>query len=310
VAIDFAHAASNLAFEHSVLANLQTSLGERDIDVCTGTHAASPAPIASIRVSQTSSTTVSIAVEVDAEKALRRVVRDVNLSRVPEDGRALAIAVATDELVWATWAELALEPQKHQRLHPQTPAPAALVTTAPTPPPQPQRNSATLRVAGMFEHYTGGASWWGGDVALGLRLRRFLFQPEAALVAGVRRGLPESATHGSVTSQALILGLDVRASLLREGALDFGMSLTERTGFVRFIGTPHAGAQATSIQGVTIDLGLRADLRVSLGNTAFLSLAAGAATSLRSLEALDETTVVTGVSGYSGLGSLELGFRL
>ena len=63
---------------------------------------------ATVRVASSDQTSVAVSVEVRDAVTEKRVSRDVDLTRVPADGRAFAIALAVDELVWASWAEIAL----------------------------------------------------------------------------------------------------------------------------------------------------------------------------------------------------------
>jgi len=48
-------------------------------------------------------------IEVRDEVTGKRLDRDVDLARIPADGRAAAVAIEADELLRASWAELALD---------------------------------------------------------------------------------------------------------------------------------------------------------------------------------------------------------
>ncbi|MDB4985515.1 MAG: hypothetical protein JWN04_693 [Myxococcaceae bacterium] len=49
-----------------------------------------------------------VVIELDDRVTHKRVARDLSLAGIPENGRALAIAIAIDELLRASWAELQL----------------------------------------------------------------------------------------------------------------------------------------------------------------------------------------------------------
>ncbi len=87
-----------------VRTDLATELAHRGIDVC-APDATTREPAALATLSSTDSTVV---VELNDRLTHKRVGRDLTLSRLPANGRALAIAIAIDELLRASWAELTL----------------------------------------------------------------------------------------------------------------------------------------------------------------------------------------------------------
>jgi hypothetical protein len=92
--------------------DLAAELGPRGYGVCTN-RAAEGELAAEIWLSMAEPTLVSI--QIDDLVTGKRVWRDVPLTRIPAGGKALAIAIAADELLRASWAELDL-PRRDQRV--------------------------------------------------------------------------------------------------------------------------------------------------------------------------------------------------
>jgi hypothetical protein len=87
-----------------VRTDLATELAHRGIDVC-APEVSSREPAAIAKLTSIDST---VTIELDDRVTHKRVGRDLPLARVPPNGRALAIAIAIDELLRASWAELSL----------------------------------------------------------------------------------------------------------------------------------------------------------------------------------------------------------
>jgi hypothetical protein len=87
-----------------VRTDLAAELAHRGIDVCApGATARDPAALAKLTAND-----ATVIIELDDRVTHKRVGRDLPLARVPPNGRALAIAIAIDELLRASWAELTL----------------------------------------------------------------------------------------------------------------------------------------------------------------------------------------------------------
>ncbi|HEY6878377.1 MAG TPA: hypothetical protein VI299_10190, partial [Polyangiales bacterium] len=87
-----------------VRTDLAAELAHRGIEVCDAS-ATDREPAAVITLTHTDSTVV---IELDDHVTHKRVGRDLEIARLPANGRALAIAIAIDELLRASWAELSL----------------------------------------------------------------------------------------------------------------------------------------------------------------------------------------------------------
>src|SRR5690349_17926482 len=92
-----------------VAAQLRASLESRKIGVCDPSSTTSTEPIAKVVLEPQAEARVVISVEVSDAITNKRVSRDVDLSAVPRDAWPLTLALATDEVLRASWAELALK---------------------------------------------------------------------------------------------------------------------------------------------------------------------------------------------------------
>lgn len=116
------------ALAAEVRKDLAAELGPRGYGVCTG-RVVEGELAAEIWLSMAEPALVSI--QIDDLVTGKRVWRDVPLTRIPPGGRALAIAIAADELLRASWAELDL-PRRDQRSE-GTPLPSGTPAAAVQP---------------------------------------------------------------------------------------------------------------------------------------------------------------------------------
>lgn len=88
-----------------VRTDLASELKRRHLAVCVpGSTARLPAVIVDVRTLDE-----SVVIELDDHVTAKRVARDLSLTAIPANGRALAVAIAIDELLRASWAELTLQ---------------------------------------------------------------------------------------------------------------------------------------------------------------------------------------------------------
>jgi len=291
VSVVFESANFSRAFAERVLGDLRAGLANRGIDACASGEGPKTAPLASVRISETSGPSVAVALEIRDAVTEKRVMRDVDLSRVPADGRAFAVAIAVDELVWASWAEIALA--KRSKTKPKPPPPEVVKGVERV---LPEREEPALRLGARaaFEHHGGGQTLLGADVAasfpLGTRLG-------LGFAVGLRQGRPVEAEHGRVLSSAAGFEAMLSVNLLRALPFELGLFAGPRAALVRFTGDPSAASRGGETSGLVLHAraGVEAGLRV-LGPL-WLDLAGGAGAPLRALEATDAGRVVTGVSG-------------
>lgn len=231
----------------------------------------------------------------------KRVARDLTLDKLPLDGRALALAVAAEELLRASWAELALS---------DAPAPSR------PPPPEVKetvrRSIARARFAiardhafgarGAFEHHGAGHAQLGGEAYLGVWFEeRWGFE----LGAGLREGLRRDADHGSVQSRALTSAADVTFALLpRAGGLELAAKLGVSLASVRMRGEAEPGAVAA--EGAGVDVHARGGFALAYAIWPALALRADLAAGLplRSIEAQDDDRLAASTGGLQLLLAL------
>ncbi len=180
---------------------LGAELASRGLELCTARSETAPPPLATVRVSSRQDA-VALTVEVHDSVTAKQVSRDVALSGVPGDSQPLTVALAADELLRASWAELEL----HTAPPPAVPVPVEVTQTvhealvAP-PPPAPR---VQLGVGFVWEQYAQGVTLYGADARLGAWLTRRL---EIALQFGLRTGPSAAATDGTVQPSAWSLGV-------------------------------------------------------------------------------------------------------
>jgi hypothetical protein len=102
IALESTNLAPALAAE--VRTDFATELRHRGLDVC-DPAVAERDPAALVRVEGRDDVAI---IELDDRVTHKRVGRDLSLRGIPANGRALAIAIAIDELLRASWAELTL----------------------------------------------------------------------------------------------------------------------------------------------------------------------------------------------------------
>lgn len=134
------------AFAAEVRTDLAAEFSQRDVRLCSA-DATPREPAATILV-RMEDTTVLIA--LDDRLTRKRVARDLSLASLPENGRALAAAIAIDELLRASWAELTLRKERPPvaaspppEQPPRAPPPIAVSSGRPPfPPPTKTRRFA------------------------------------------------------------------------------------------------------------------------------------------------------------------------
>jgi hypothetical protein len=200
------------------LVQLRTALRVRGIDVCTAPHDAVAEAIAAIEITNVPDASFVIVVK-DALFA-KRVERTVDLGSLPADGRPLALALATDELLRASWAELVLADARLDK-----PAPPEVRKAISLEPADRRAPRFELGAGASGEIYTSGPDHLGGDL-----FATFWAAPPLGVEArvGGRAVAVATAPHGEVKSSAVVsaLGPVVRLTPIHERlGLDIGGQL-------------------------------------------------------------------------------------
>ena len=286
------HASDQLARElESFVDLLRAELASRSIDLCAPGDEGRQPPLATIEVSS-GPDAVTLGVEVRDAVTAKHVSRDVALGGVPADSRPLMIAVAADELLRASWAELALR---------TAPPPARVVPVEVTrsvsdsvAPPAASSPRILLGVDGALERFGSGTTLYGADA----RLAAWVMPRVAAgLRLGLRSGAAVSAVDGAVQPSAWLAGATVVVTITppewRWGLDALGRLDVEH---VSFIPTPRSTAtgSAGSDYALLAGLGPQAWLRVA--STLRVGAEVIALVPLRPVEATDAHVTVAGVS--------------
>ncbi len=284
------------AFAARVAADLRAGLAATRIDTCERAQIERPRPLATVLVSASTAALSTFSVDVTDSVTQKRLVRDVDLRDVPEDGRAFALAVAAEELLRASWAELSVRRSTQSQVEP-VPAPApppSLPPPEPAPEPPPPDNHSALGLRFAVEHYTEGYTELGPDMVWGQAVLPWL---DLGVAVGARRGLAVDAPHGSISALAMSGELFGEFRLLEAQYLRLDASTGLRGARVWFSATADSDAEATDSAGNA--LYATAGLVLSLGPPGFLRSRShlGVGAPLKSFAVSDAGRVVAGMSG-------------
>jgi hypothetical protein len=283
------------AFARRLLGDLRAGLAGAKIDACEPSDQGRPEPRARLRITSTDPSSTLVHVGVEDPVTSKRVERDTELSGVPADGRAFAVALAADELFRASSLEIALfgEPTKPEP-KPEPPAREAAPRRTILPEKRAQHRMA-VGIELASEWYRAGQAQLGADVTwFGALSAPLGFM----MAAGVRKGLAKSARDGEITSSAVAGRLGAFARLVELRLLRLDALFVFEPKWVRYDVQPRAGAIGEKASGFSL-YGL-AGLSVLLGDVrAFssrTSFAVGAP--LRAFSASDAGNIETGVAGF------------
>lgn len=292
-------------FARSVRSELRAGLAPGDIEVCQAGPAGAPEPLARVVIAQVEPSGARYSVDVIDSVTQKRLGRDLELDRLPADGRALALAVAAEELLRASWAELALRGVHSAQTAPP-PAVRAVVEKSTPPPAAPKRFTA-LGARLAFEHFLGGQTHYGADLFGAVPLGRIA---GGSFAVGARRALSEQAPHGSIGATALSLEAGVSLHVFRQGGLDLGAFVSGRVLRVSFEPEAAAGAQAEPQSGLAVTS--RVGLGLAFGSPGLLRSYStlGAGLPLKSYSVSDTGGIVTGVSKLELFASTGLALEL
>jgi hypothetical protein len=286
-----------------VLAQIRAELSTRGIDACLAPSSARPPETATLVIVAARDGTSRYTLEVGDSLTGKRVGREVDLSRTPPDGRALALAVSADELLRATWAELAVQ---------DAPPPRAVVPTAVRAvvdsairdrlgPP-----ALRFGVGGAVEHFAGGMTLLGGDVRgetwFGSRVAAFLS-------AGLRASPEVDSTLGQVRTTAIHAGVGGRFAVTPDGAhagVDASVALDVFG--VRFDPDARSGATATPATDWALAASGSVGAWAALTQWARVRLSPGVAWPIRAVAAAAETDRVIASTGAGFVGAVDLVF--
>jgi hypothetical protein len=277
------------AFAAAVRSELRAGLAPSNIEVCERALSSAAEPLASVLVVQAEGARFSLDVTDSVTK--KRVGRDLSLEKLPADGRALALAVAAEELLRASWAELAMRGVHSAQT--ATPPEVRAVVEEEAPAPAASRRFTALGARLGFEHFFGGQTHYGADLFAVMPLRDVA---GVFLAFGARRALSEQAPHGSIGATAFSAELGAQLSFLERRGLDLGAFVSARLLRLSFEPEAAAGVAASKRSGLAMTS--RVGLGFAFGRAgvvrSYSSLGAGLP--LKAFSASDSGGTVTGVS--------------
>jgi hypothetical protein len=292
------------AFAAAVRSDLRAGLLPSSIEVCL-VGPAMPRPLARVLVAEVEPARARYSVDVTDSVTQKRVGRDLVLGKLPADGRPLAVAVAAEELLRASWAELALR-GVHSA---QTAAPpevrAVVEKSTPAPPPPPRHTALGARLA--FERFLGGQTHYGADLFGAVPVGRIA---GGLFAVGARRALSEQAPQGSLGATALCVEAGVSLAFYRQRGLEWQAFVSGRLLRVSFEPEAADGAVARAQSGLAVTS--RVGFSFAFGRPGLLRSYSmlGAGIPLKSFSASDTGGVVTGVSKLELFGSTGLALEL
>jgi hypothetical protein len=301
--------------KREILSDLSAALSPQNIGACLAFESTAGAenPIARVRLGSISSGQVSI--EVDDSLTNKRVTRDVVLRDASESAAALVIAVAIDELLRATWAELSLRNKQSPSVKEATPEPPAAPPAQPTAEPAATRQKASLplhrlSLGASADVYIGGSTFWGGDLAYGSRIAN---AAEWTVFAGPRFTRSKSASaQGEVSAEALTFGFSGQVPLVHTGSFLFGPLISVAATHAWYRGRAEGTSEAQSLvdgemRGWGVLLRGGAAIRWQFEHL-YLAAHTELGAPILALEVTDSQKTVGGITGLEWSNSAALGF--
>jgi hypothetical protein len=289
VSVAFADGQWPEALQTSVLGDLRVGLARHGIDACPEGAGPGEPHLAAVRLAWLGEPRVVVTVEIKDSVTQKRVSRDIDLSSVPSDGRGFAIAIATDELVWASWVELAMAPRAST---PKRKAPREVVRGVEAE--LPHGPESRIGAGAAFEHFGGGQTHLGADALIFVPLGE-RFGIDARL--GARAGRDTAAEHGRVLSRGLSFAAHARFVLFQASWFELGALAGARAMLLELEGEAEDGAtdRTASDAVVTLRAGVAPTFELTRGLR--LELAGTAGHAVVGLEVSDAGRVVSGASG-------------
>jgi hypothetical protein len=272
-----------------VVQDLGASLSSQSVAVCLQNQTETP-PVSEITVSRRAND--SLRIEVVDSLTHKRVTRDIEPELGKEMALGLVLAVAIDELLRATWAELDLS-----RL--QSNSPLRVKAPPPEPeegerdqPPRPPRYA--LGIAGAVNYFPRASTFYGLDAAFSVRLHRWL---EVSLFAGPRFVRDGTASPlGIVRGQALSTALQLSVALYESKHLQLAPTLSGSLLYSWLRGEADDPTQSGTYKGPAISLSGGLQLRASFGST-FVAVQTELGAPLLAVEVTDGAQRVGGAIG-------------
>ena len=312
LADDVLPAPFDAAFRASFVAQLRAGLEARQIELC-ATRDGQPAEAAAAAASEIA---ISVArgdvVTVAVRDAItgKRLAREVPLASVPHDARPLTVALAVDELLRASWVELALADAPA----PARPVPPEIGALVAPPAPVPsgtraERHRLEVGAALAAAHFGGGTVLAGVDLVVRGAPTPVL---SVHVAIGLRGGATVRAADGDIRATALDADVGVALSippLAHDRRTELAVGVDSRLIRARFAGEPRAGAGGGDATATAIYLGAGLRGSVRLARAFGLALAGGFGVPLHAVDVFDGGARVAGLSGPMLSGALGAWWR-
>lgn len=301
VVVDFTGPGWDEAQRRGIRADLAAGLRMHGMLVCAPQSNGGAQPLARVQLEAAAMERVSVVIEVHDSLTNKHVLREIDLQSVPQDARGVALAAAAEELLRASWAELALEDAPVAAREPPAEVLDVVQLTAVVLP----RHPRALGIRASAEYYGGGLTLLGADAWFCVWLGESI---ATEFAVGYRRGLDVSAEHGTIESQGLAVSVDLLYALA--GARS-SVSLLARLGVqgssLEYDGRPEAGASGDDLRGFGVSARAALTLRLALSDDLDFRVEAGPGLALRGVAAVDTDDVVASTSGVLGHAALSLG---
>jgi len=280
----------------SVLSDLQHTLAGQGIAACSAeAHPAVPA-LAMLSVDLSPDDTAKATVDIEVRDAVtrKRVRRDVDLSRIPDDGRSAAIAIEADELLRASWAEIALDTARAREAQ-ENVRPQVVGTVGQVLAPARVGDGGAVGARAVFERYLGGAdlTLLGAD-AFG----RFVAPRWQLEFAGELRAGPATTTpHGSVSALAAGASVSFFVRVLGGRRASLAVGAGAGASWLSFRAEPVPGYDALSYANLLAVGRARVVGRLGLGRALHATAGVDVGAALRGVDATDVGVPVASARG-------------
>jgi hypothetical protein len=284
---------------------LGAGLATSGIRVCVG-ESPSEGRVAQVDVDVPPEGEVSVRITLRDDVTTKTLQRSVDLSAIPTDSRAVAVALYVEELLQASWAELALQKRVYLREH----APAAppevrreVEGVLPVSRPPAAERRLRLSLGGAVASSRGGLLQAGPELSAAFRALPWL---EAEGRVGYRIGPSTAAPHGTITGESILAGAFVDFVWPLAPAMTLHFPQGADAFRVTFFAHANPGALANSDTRFAVVVSHGVGLRLALGPVLSISAIGRFCWTALPADAADDHHVVTGVSGVGGEGKVEV----
>ena len=277
----------------TVLSDLQHTLAGQGIAACSGDAHPISAALATLAIDMSPDSKATVDIEVRDAVTHKRVRRDVDLSRLPADGHAAAIAIEADELLRASWAEVALDTARARQAEATARRQVARSVEQVLTPARVGAGGG-LGARAAVEHYVGGATLIGGDGVGRVRLGERL---QLEIAGTLRVGPSVDAPHGRVSALAGGAGVVLLFRIAGGGRASLAAGGGASASWLQVRAEPAPGAEGASYGNLLAVGRLRLVGRLALGRSVHATAALEGGIALRGVEATDAGEVVARARG-------------